>query len=90
MTWKSPTAGDYNGTLTFYTVYYQAIGRNFTNNTLKEKKVAVPLTEAFLTELDPFVEYNVKVSASTAAAEGPVSVSIVVRTDQAGKKLCLI
>ena len=86
VTWKPPTAVDHNGVLTFYTVYYQAAGYNFTNNTLKGKKVAAPLTEAILTGLEPFVEYIVKVSASTAAAEGPVSISIVVRTTQAGKK----
>ena len=85
VSWEAPSAVDQNGALTEYTVYYQAVGANIHNGTLKQQAVVAPLNETVLTGLEEYVEYNITVSASTSVGEGPVSASIIVRTAEAGK-----
>ena len=87
VSWEAPSAADQNGALTEYTVYYQAIGGNFNDGTPKQKAVVAPWSQVFLTGLEEYVEYNISVSASTSVGEGPFSVSIIVRTAEAGKTL---
>ena len=85
VSWEAPSAADQNGALTEYTVYYQAVGDNFNDGTPKQKAVVAPLSQVLLTGLEEYVEYNISVSASTSVGEGPFSVSIIVRTAEAGK-----
>ena len=84
VTWQSPAAVNQNGILTGFTVYYQAVGGAFTNGTVQQKVVG-NVSEVELTGLEIYVEYNINVTASTAAGEGPPSVSILVRTAEDGK-----
>ena len=87
MSWQAPSAIDHNGILVAYTIYVQAVGGGFTDNTVKQKQVPAPLTEAYVTGLEAYVEYNIKVSASTGVGEGPFSASVNVRTKEAGKNI---
>ena len=87
MSWQAPSAIDHNGILVAYTIYVQAVGGGFTDNTVKQKQVSAPLTEAYVTGLEAYVEYNIKVSASTSVGEGPFSASVNVRTKEAGKNI---
>ena len=85
VSWVVPSAADQNGALTMYTVYYQAVSGNFNDGASKQKTVVAPLSEAVLTGLEEYVEYNISISASTSIGEGPLSASILVRTAEAGK-----
>ena len=87
VSWVAPNAADQNGAVTVYTVYYQAVGANVHDGTLKQQAVVAPLNETVLTGLEEYVEYNISVSASTSVGEGPFSASIVVRTAEAGKSV---
>ena len=87
LSWVAPNAADQNSALTVYTVYYQAVGGNFNDGASKQKTVVAPLSEAVLTGLEEYVEYNISISASTSIGEGPFSASILVRTAEAGKRV---
>lgn len=85
VTWEAPDAVDHNGVIINYTIYYQSVGEDFLDNTTRRKIVGFPTTEAVLTGLKEYVEYNISVSASTSVGEGPASASVIVRTAEAGK-----
>ena len=87
MSWQAPSAIDHNGILVAFTIYVQAVGGGFTDNTVKQKQVPAPLTEAYVTGLEAYVKYNIKVSASTGVGEGSFSASVNVRTKEAGKNI---
>ena len=46
VSWVAPSAADQNGAVTVYTVYYQAVGANIHNGTLKQQAVVAPLNES--------------------------------------------
>ena len=85
VSWQAPSAIDHNGILVSYTIYVQAVGGGFTDGTIKQKQVPASLTVANVTGLEAYVEYSIKVSASTGVGEGPFSASVIVRTKEAGK-----
>ena len=89
VTWQAPTAVDKNGTVTGYVIHYQAAGGAFTDNTWKRMQVPASSSEAKLTGLKAYVEYNISVSASTAGGDGSASVSVIARTSEAGKESLL-
>ena len=95
VTWKAMPVQ--NGIIVSYSVYYQAIGGSYSDSTKRYKQVGSALTQADLTGLEVYVLYNITVTASTSAGEGPSSIAIAVRTAEAGKiinchkmKLCII
>ena len=83
VSWRALTALEQNGILTLYTVYYQVVG-----GVMGKKQIPYPQTEAVLTGLEENVQYNIFVTASTKAGEGPRSSSFSVRTALKGKKVC--
>ena len=87
VTWESPSSEDHNGVLNAFSVYYRAVGGGFTDKSMKQKLVAASVTVANLTGLEPNVEYDIKVSASTAVGEGPLSAGLSLRTAESGKKV---
>ena len=74
-----------NGVIDSYRVYYQAVGGGYRDSIKRYKKVAGGSTQVDLTGLEEYVLYNISVSASTSAGEGPSSIAIPVRTAEAGK-----
>lgn len=74
VTWNPVPQEFMHGTLTGYTVTYQRM--KVGDITREEEPVkSVPVgpnvTSKLLTDLDPYVQYKVSVSASTAKGEGP-------------------
>ena len=84
MTWEAPDLVDHNGVIVNYTIYYQSVGEDFLDNILRTERVGFAATEAVLTGLKEYVEYNISVSASTSAGEGPRSSFVITRTAEAG------
>ena len=85
MTWEAPDLVDHNGVIVNYTIYYKSVSEDFLDNISRTERVGFPATEAVLTGLKEYVEYNISVSASTSAGEGPRSAPVIVRTAEAGK-----
>ena len=83
--WEVPPLALRNGIVTSYTVSYQAVGGSYKNSTKRHRQVAGASTQADLTGLQENVLYNLTVSASNSAGEGPSSFTIAVRTAEAGK-----
>lgn len=52
---------------------------------MREVKVSGTFSEMNITELEPFVDYNITVSASTSVGEGPESIAITLRTAEDGE-----
>ena len=87
VTWAGVAAVHQNGIIVSYRVSYQAIGGSFINGAKRDAQVADASKQADLTGLEANVDYNITVYASTSAGEGPSSISIVVKTAEAGKAL---
>ena len=85
VTWNAPPAVDQNGIIILYNVSYQSVGDSYSDSTKRCKQVAGDSTQADFTGLEVYVLYNITVSASTSAGEGPSSIIIAVRTAEAGK-----
>ena len=86
VTWKFPPLAEQNGIIISYTVSYQAVGGSYRDGRKKHKQVTGISTQTDLTGLEEYVAYIISVSASTSAGEGPSSITIVVRTAEAGKR----
>ena len=78
-------AADRNGIITAYNIRYIAVGGSHRNGTMREVKVSGTFSEMNITELEPFVDYNITVSASTSVGEGPESIAITLRTAEDGE-----
>ena len=87
VTWKFPPLAEQNGFIVSQCVYYQAVEGSYRDVTKRSKQVTGASTQTNLTGLEVFVLYNISVSASTSAGEGPSSIAISVRTAEAGKKI---
>ena len=85
VTWNAPPAVDQNGIIILYNVSYQSVGGSYSGSTNRCKQVAGDSTQTDLTGLEVYVLYNITVSASTSAGEGPSSIIIGVRTAETGK-----
>ena len=85
MTWTSVAGVHQNGIIVSYRVSYQAVGGSYIDGTKRDKQEAGASNQADLTGLEANVDYNISVYASTSAGEGPSSISIVVKTAEAGK-----
>ena len=78
-------AADRNGIIVSYTVRYIAVAGAYRNGRLREVKVSGASNEMNLTELEPSVDYNITISASTSVGEGPESSKITLRTAEGGE-----
>ncbi len=82
ISWDPPDEEDQNGFITSYTVKIVEAG---TEETLQRISSTTSITA---TSLKPYTSYSVSVAASTSVGNGPFSISITLRTNQDGKKMC--
>ena len=68
-----------NGIISHYSVYI-----NYTNGTKHKRQVDGEISLYLLEELKPHQMVGIKVSASTIAGEGPLSVEKSTRTNESG------
>ena len=68
-----------NGIITHYSIYI-----NYTNGTHHKKQVCGEISLYLLEELMPHQMVGIRVSASTIAGEGPLSVEKTTRTNETG------
>ena len=85
VSWQPVPAIDHNGIITQYTVDFdpvQTFGGQLTNESM-----VVDASESYviLVGLQEYVEYDVRVRASTVAGDGPDSPTVQQRTLDAGK-----
>ena len=85
VTWKLPPLAEQNGIIVSQYVYYQAVEGSYRESTKRHKQVTGTSTQTDLSGLEEYVIYNISVSASTSAGEGPNSIAIAVRTAEAGE-----
>ena len=74
-----------SGIIVSYRVSYQAVRGSYRDSTKRHKEVTGASTRTDLIGLEEYVTYNITVSASTSAGEGPRSTAVAVRTKEAGK-----
>ena len=68
-----------NGIITHYFIYI-----NYNNGTYHKRQVGAEYSLYLLEELRPYQMVGIRVSASTIAEEGPLSVEMSTRTNEAG------
>ena len=79
--WDEVPADQQNGIITGYTITYHSQTEN-DNGTVQ---VNGSVRQTDLTNLKEYVNYNIKVFASTVKRDGPATAPIIVRTDQDSK-----
>ena len=72
-----------NGTITNYMVYYRM--DSVKDSTTNSVQLGSSTLQVNITGLSVYTNYNISVSASTKAGEGPKSGGIIVKTDEASK-----
>ena len=81
VTWDDVPAADKNGIITSYNITYHSLTENHSNST----RVDYPDRQVTLIGLREFVNYNIRVFASTKIGPGPASDVIVVMTGEDSK-----
>ena len=79
--WDDVPAADRNGIILTYTITYESLTENNNGNVT----VNYPDNQRNLTGLREYVNYNIKMFASTVKGDGPASNHIIVTTDQDSK-----
>ena len=82
ISWNALTAGQ-NGIITNYTVYYRATGP--WKGSMQSVNLGSSARQANLSNLFIYTGYNISVSASTSAGEGPPSSGKIITTGEASK-----
>ena len=83
MWWEEVPVVQQNGIIIKYTITYRSLTENHNGNVTVTGKPPALIGE--ITGLREYVEYNIKVFASTVKGDGPHSNVTVVRTDQDSK-----
>ena len=89
VSWTALAPPDQNGIVTHYIIRYQAQTGSFSDGSARSLQVSGSSLQADLTGLEPYVGYNITVTAATSVGEGPSSTSFIVTTAEAGKILSL-
>ena len=79
--WDEVPADQQNGIITGYTITYQSQTENDNGTVLVNGSVR----QTELTNLKEYVNYNIRMFASTVKGDGPATVPIIVGTDQDSK-----
>ena len=79
--WNEVPAVDQNGVILTYTIIYQSL----TTKANGSVTVNYPELQKNVTHLQDYINYSVRVFASTKKGNGPASEPIVVITDQEGE-----
>ena len=82
VSWDPLPPNSHNGVITKYTVYYYKQH----SPRISEQSIAVSVSnrQTGISNLSVYTDYNISVSASTSAGEGPRSSGIIVKTGEAG------
>ena len=99
VTWTPPVQAHLNGVLDHYTLYYTRLSRLLSDvsegggDAVTPPEVTVVTVEPSaqqrrLVDLRAYSEYEMWVSASTGAGEGPPSEHVVVNTEEASMYIC--
>ena len=81
--WDELPADNQNGIITSYTITYESLTQNHNDSKIVKPQWTILITQ--LTGLKEYVNYSIRVFASTVKGDGPASSPIIVITDQDSK-----
>ena len=78
MEWTDPEIDHQNGIITEYKIHYKLTS----DSSWSEKTVSHPTDNTVITGLSHWLDYDIKIAASTSKGYGPDSSSVVIKTDE--------